>query len=138
VTTLSTGTPSFHHDFADGTANVLQPRAIATSEPLFVSQNRPSAVKILAWLERHGCKLWIQHLPRGRRRKNRAVVEYLDRAGEVRAVGGIDIAHAVRRAQLRLEAAQAEPAGKPSADGAGASLASAGVNGGHPGGTSQL
>src|ERR1039458_9545676 len=85
----------------------------------------PSAGAILCWLEGHAVEILVQAIPAGRRPKRRCVVQFRDVDGTVRTVGACNIAHVVWRAQLRLEAAQAEPAGKPSADGAGASLASA-------------
>lgn len=102
MSALSTGTRDFHHDFASGTGNVLQRRGNATSEPLSATQNRPSAGAILAWLERHA----VQEIPAGRRPKNRAILQFRDEAGEVRAVGGATIAAAVWKAQIRLEASE--------------------------------
>ena len=101
MSTLSTGTPSFHHDFADGTGKVLQTRGNATSDRLPATQNCPSAGAILAWLEAHGTELVIQSIPAGRRRKNRAILQYRDVDGEVRAVGGATIAAAVWKAAVR-------------------------------------
>ena len=62
----------------------------------------PSAGAILAWLERHA----VQEIPAGRRPKNRAILQFRDEAGEVRAVGGATIAAAVWKAQIRLEASE--------------------------------
>lgn len=106
MSALSTGTRDFHHDFASGTGNVLQRRGNATSEPLSATQNRPSAGAILAWLERHASTLVVQEIPAGRRPKNRAILQFRDEAGEVRAVGGATIAAAVWKAQIRLEASE--------------------------------
>ena len=103
---MSTGTQSSHHDFADGTVNALQTRGDATSDPLPATQNRPSAGAILAWLERHASTLVVQEIPAGRRPKNRAILQFRDEAGEVRAVGGATIAAAVWKAQIRLEASE--------------------------------
>jgi hypothetical protein len=60
----------------------------------------PSAGAILAWLERHASTL-VQEIPAGRRPKNRAILQYRDEAGEVRAVGGATIAAAVWKAEVR-------------------------------------
>ena len=95
MSTLSTGTPSFHHDFADGTGKVLQTRGNATSDRLPATQNCPSAGAILAWLEAHAVEILVQAIPAGRRRKNRAILQYRDVDGEVSGKQQFDNYHDV-------------------------------------------
>jgi hypothetical protein len=82
----------------------LQTGAFSTCKHPIAYQNRLSPAGILGWLERHGYELLIQRIRPGKRLKNRVVVQYHDLAGSVQAVGGVNIAQAVLKAQLRLNA----------------------------------
>jgi hypothetical protein len=79
-------------DFTKMRPNTIQPA---------VTERVPSAVEILDWIERKAESIFIQPIPPGRRAKNRAVVQFRDSAGEVKAIGAPTIAAAVARARLR-------------------------------------
>lgn len=100
---LGEGSQRNGHNFSDGGQNTLKTNGEQTRESLLGRQKRPFAVEILAWLEAHASDLVIQRLAPGRRQKNRCIVQFRDRAGEMRVVGGTTIAGAVWRAQIRLD-----------------------------------
>lgn len=68
----------------------------------------PSACEILDWIERNAESIFIQQIAPGKRPKNRAVVQYRDDAGEVKAVGGATICAAVARARVRRQVLEEE------------------------------
>jgi hypothetical protein len=74
----------------------------------FCTHALPTATEILGWLETNAESLFIQTITSGRRAKNRAVVQFRDSAGEVKAVGGVSIAAAVARAKARKAALAAK------------------------------
>ena len=91
-------TPSFHQSISMRESKPLQTLEETTSNHLLGHRNQPSAVEILDWLEAHAAGIVLQQIPIGRRAKNRAIVQYRDAAGEVKAVGARCIAAAVWRA----------------------------------------
>lgn len=66
--------------------------------------DRPTAEQTLAWLEFHAERVWIQSIPAGHRSKNRTILQYRDKSGEVQTVGARSICGAVERATLRDKA----------------------------------
>ena len=68
----------------------------------------PSACEILDWIERNAESIFVQQIAPGKRPKNRAVVQYRDGSGEVKAVGAATIWEAVRRARDRRQALEKE------------------------------
>jgi len=57
--------------------------------------------EVLAWLEGRGSQIVIQQIPAARRRKNRVLLQYRTSAGEIEAVGGVNIRDAVCKARVR-------------------------------------
>jgi len=84
-----------------GKSKPLQTLRITTCNPLLAQRNPGD---ILDWIELNAESIFIQQIAPGKRSKNRAIVQYRDDSGEVKAVGGATIWAAVARARMRMEA----------------------------------
>jgi len=107
---MSASTQRIPQSFAEVEPNILKTQGSNSDSLAEVHRFHGPAADPLRWLESHSpCRLELQAIRPGAREKNRVLLTWSPRGGEVRTVGARSIVGAIFRASIRerVQAAQA-------------------------------